>query len=292
VPVLTCPFQTIKAQNFEVKAAAYPAAILLPTELAIKPVAGETWHVEGLSLNFTLTSGVLYWATIKETYKALHEKYERLQKSAEFLEEGKVNLASATAESEAARKTSEKVYLAEPTERNFEALQAATVAVYVARQAQQALLHEIEVAIGEEFVLGNEIVQLGRQGIREAIRTPILKTIARMYARQNELVWNSGLDSEAFFTPGEFEYVPVAPPLESIVQNGTWHETFNLHVQFDDPIDFTERENLKLVLELIGPPKLKVVGTGGFEGPELGKIIELSAVQAVVNYSHSMEGEE
>lgn len=145
----------------------------------------------------------------------------------------------------------------------------------------------------------NERAQLGIEAAREGIKTPPLIIVARLYARGNELIWTNEL------TPLRFSH-QVYQGSEEFDANRLlttiyeWNETLNDHVQFDDPIDFTERENLKLTLEFTGPPKGDgfvsygpEVYPGLLEGfPILNRTgVILSEVQTVVNYSRTVAGE-
>lgn len=260
MPVLTCPFTAIPAKKALAAEVRYPETINLISELTIKPVAMETWSIEGISLQLSLSYESVFFVNVAS-------EHEALVKSREFLEKSLANLK----EAEGWRK---QIFEKNPTPETAAELEAAISAVEKERS-------EIE-------VIEKEITELGVGAARERVKESPLVTTARLYARGNELVWNAQITPLKFFTAGKF-----ASGLATAYATAEWREVVNLHTQFDDPLDITERENLKLKIELVSPPEVEEI-LGGFEGVEIPDLsffnkfpFELSPLQAVVNYSSS-----
>jgi hypothetical protein len=268
MPVLTCPFAAIGAQIMKAKNLAYPENVTLGTELTIHPTATETWSVEGLSIQFNLKYDARYYLNTTESLKALEE-------AKTFL--GKQLTAAKVVETE--RKA---IFEKEVTAAN-------NAALWEAKAAVEGV--EREIAIVEK-----EIKELGLAATSEGLKSPPLIITAQMYARGNELIWTQELSSLHFLTVQESNIKKGASGETVKYAGGTWYESFVNHIQFDDPIDITERENLRLTLKFSGPPVVfnlattKLVGEGG---PEIfseteEKELHLSQVQAVVNYSRQV----
>lgn len=270
MPVLTCPFAAIPAQEIPQALIAYPASFTIPTELTIKPVAGETWSTEGLSLQFVVKYLQQYYVNVSGSNEALVA-------SKKFLKESQKYLVAQQKYVELQIEQLEKHFSKEPNEVTDAEIQAAAA-------SREGIKHELEGVLHELETLNKEISELGRVVALENIKTPQLKIIARLYARGNELVWNEELEGVRFFVPKGFTRSGTG---EYSTAFGEIVETFNTHTQYNDPIDFTERENFKLTFEFAAPPL-----PTGHEGPEVGKNelaarVSLSEVQAVVNYSSS-----
>jgi hypothetical protein len=289
MPVLTCPFQTIKKQELENAAIQYPASVTLSTELLIKPVAGETWSVEGLTLQFTTKYEAAYFVNTSVPYAALINSREFLKGSKVFQEalivklgkeltfnEGAVTQAIA-ANTEGGETHAKAVVV----EQAHAAVEATHAAIETAHKEVEGINREIE-------GISREIKELGKTVGFEGSKDAPLIVIARMFARGNELIWENNLSPLRFQSEQEYANASVN---KYIAVSSIWNETFNFHVQFDDPIDFTERENLKLTLEFISPANPKEIG-GGLEGNVVFGNVTLSVVTAIVNYSHSMAGEQ
>lgn len=267
MPVLTCPFTAIPAQTIAQGLISYPEKSLVSTELAIKPTATETWSVEGLSLQFNIKYGAAYWVNV-------FSAQESLKKALAFLRASKVLLEQEKTELRAVEKKAEEFNTKEKTLTSEKELFEAKAAIYANVRSVEQVNREIEIT-------EKEIKELGHTAAAEGIKTPPLVIIARMYARGNELVWNQQITTLRFFAGGSF-----FPEPGSTLYQGVWYEAVNIHTQFDDPLDFTERENLKLTLEYSAPPLPKEVESGK-EGPEIDAI-QVSQVQAVVNYSRQV----
>lgn len=299
MPVLTCPFTAIPAQIVKAANLVYPENEELPTELTIKPTASETWGVEGLSIQFSLRYDARYYVNITASFEAL-EKALGFQKSKlKLSEEKKANLEAAQKAAEEATNTAKAIWVkaGSPVESesllNYKNAEAASKAAAAATQEngaeQNAIKSEIETT-------EKEIKELGVAVASEGLKIPPLIITARLYARGNELIWTSELTPLRFLTINERNVRKGASGETAKYESGTWYESLNDHVQFDDPIEITERENLKLTLTLSGPPVAfnattkKLVGEGG---PEIfseteAKELHLSQVQAVVNYSRTV----
>ena len=106
MPVLTCPFATIPALNLN-KANLYFPGESRASELTIKPTAGETWAVEGLSLNFTITTQFTFSVNTETPYNALKSQETAIVKQEEALAKKKTaaegQLTHAKEELEAAK---------------------------------------------------------------------------------------------------------------------------------------------------------------------------------------------
>lgn len=272
MPVLTCPFTTIPATVLTILKTTYPEKTLISTELSIVPVAGETWSVEGLSLLFIAKYYGIYYTNTKKENETLESSLTSLKKSLAFIELQQGWLKDVEENRHA-------IYTKTPNEENLAAWREAIAALEKGKS-------EVEVAKKEINETEKQKELLGRTSALEGLRTAPLKINARLYARGNELVWNSSLAPTQVLTP------------MSVVRSGTgaytiaegyWTESLNMHTQYDDPIEITERENLKLTFEFQGPHPFSesagVVEGAGFVNFE-GKEIELGAVSAVVNYSH------
>jgi hypothetical protein len=284
MPVLTCPFTAIPAQIVKAANLAYPENEELPAELTIKPVAGETWGVEGLSIQFNLKYDARYYANITTSFEAL-------EKGLAFLKQSKIYLESEKTEIRAAEKAAEENFVKEKTPTSSKEYSETKAAIYANVRSVEGVNHEIEVT-------EKEIKELGLTAANEGLKTPPLTIIARLYARGNELIWTQELTPLRFLTINERNVRKGASGETVKYESGTWYESLVNHVQFDDPITITERENLKLTLTLSGPPVAfnattkKLVGEGG---PEIfseteAKELHLSQVQAVVNYSRQVAG--
>jgi hypothetical protein len=260
MPVLTTPFAAIAEQAITAVTVQFPKSLELPTELTITPVAGETWKVEGISLAFSDTYVGSYSLNTKQAFESLEAVKTHLNEQATFAAERIKKL--------------ENVFTKVSTKEGLGA-----IATEEAAANTEAARAELKAINAEQSKVFQELAELGRtQTIEGAQRAP-LRITARLYARGNELVWTSILDPEQYFTPTAFtrhgNYSNYA---------GTWIETYALHEQFDDPIEITERENLKFALEFRAPPAV-TEKEGGLEGPNLG-LIGLTEVSAIVNYSH------
>lgn len=299
MPVLTCPFASIQAIGIEANQVRSPATATLSSELAIKPVAGETWDVEGLTLSFTTTYDATAFTNIVNGYKALTKTKEQIVKQEEALAKAKAALESQrthlTEELTAAKSIvteAENIYNAGPTKTLFKEYLEAVKGQRAAEASISAVEREIEGAVETQAgyvhdleTVERELKELGHQQARELMGAPLI-VIAKMYARSNELVWNSQLQSLRFAIYGGYGS---AEPTKRVSYFAEWKETFDLHVQFDDPISFTERENLRLSLTFAAPPVPKEV-EGGLEGLTLENELNISQIQAVVNYSRTTEG--
>jgi hypothetical protein len=281
MPVLTCPFTTIPAQTIFAASTRYPAKFLVATELSIKPTATETWGIEGISLVFTTKYEAIYAINVKSAREYIEKSITFLKASQKFLEEQVPFRNEQLKFSEQQAENLFKVYEKEVNERNAAAAEAAFAERESIKAEIKSLKHEIEAVKHEITSAEKELSEVGVSAAREGVKNPPLIIQAKVYARGNELVWNSELSPLRFSTP-----------LGIVRESGTtevglsWQESVNEHTQFNDPIDFTERENLRLVLEFSTPPELKII-EGGKEGPETGDIT-LSQVQAIVNYSRQV----
>jgi len=286
MPVLTCPFVSIPAQELPAVKIGYPAKVLLSTELSIKPVAGETWSVEGLSLRFTTNYLARYYVNIKASYKALQNAKLAITKQEAALLKVKEQILNQISNLESTEIRRDEIYKAEPTAAHLAEREEAQAAVRAAYREREALAETQEGYVRDKQTVERELNELGKPAAREGIRTAPLIIIARLYARGNELVWNSQLTPVRFLFPTGFTYSEGEGfEVISVVAKGEWNEILDDHIQFQDPIDFTERENLRLVLEFAAPKE------GSFseevEGPE-ALSVSLSQVQAIVNYSREM----
>lgn len=300
MPVLTCPFTAIPAQQIANNRVQYPQKVVLSTELAIKPTASETWGIEGISLGFTTNYPAVSFVNVAKAVKALNKSLIFANESQKFLkaklkrnEEKKPNLEGAQKAAEEATNTAKSIWVkaGSPLEsesllsyKNAEAASEAARATTQENIAEtESIQHEIEA--GKQNVEGieREKAELGRQQAREAAHDPPLIIIARVYARGNELVYEQNLPAIRF--QSEAEYRTEAETTVFLVS--VWNEIFTQHTQFDDPIEITERENLRLTLEFIAPPNPKEI-EGGLEGTTLNGNLALSQVEAVVNYSRTV----
>jgi hypothetical protein len=279
MPVLTCPFATLPARTIPVAQVSYPQKILLTTELAIKPTATETWGVEGISLQFTAKYIARFFRDITASHKGLVEARKYLEKRPPLIKEQIEKYEFIRAKQLA---KGEEI----PAEESSIAIQGLV-------SEREGVLHEIE-------TIEKEIVELlfSRSALEAGLATPPLIITARLYARGNELVWNNNLSSLRFSTFIQRAALEFKGRLTANA-GAEWNEAFDDHVQFDDPIEFTERENLKLVLELDGPPPVVVKSGVEFEllqggglqiGEETGEgaNVTLSGIQAIVNYSRQV----
>lgn len=272
MPVLTCPFNMISKKEIPKETINYPNQTKISTELTIKPTAGETWGVEGLSLQFTATYIELYYENVTQSLKSLNEQIKVLEEVAKFYsevavieqhkweKEGGTGLAPGNGTNVAAQRAAES----------------------------------------ERKNLEKEIQDLGLTQTREGLGIPPLVISARLYARQNELIWADNL-TPLRFRALEGHFFAKTKNGETVREEAAfWNESIDTHIQFDDPIDITERENLTLVLVFSGPPT--VISSETLEllhegGPEIGeegtprKNLNISDIQAVVNYGRTVAGE-
>jgi hypothetical protein len=295
MPVLTCPFTAIPAQEVPVEDVVYPAYKLFSTELTIKPVASEEWNVEGISLQFTLRYFTGYHVKVEAPYKSLVKSKEYLEKSLNFqkaskafLEQAKLFIEDEKTELRAVEKRAEEINTKEKTLEHEKEVFASKAAIYANaiaiennKHEIEGVNHEIEATHREIEGVEKELAELGKAQALEGIKTAPLKIVARLYARGNELIWNTDLSPQQFINyQGFFRY---GEPESSAFAE--WRENINDHEQFNDPLNFTERENLRLTIELVGPPKLSL---GEGLSLESETFIKLSQVQAVVNYSRQV----
>ena len=295
MPVLTCPFATIPALNLN-KANLYFPGESRASELTIKPTAGETWAVEGLSLSFTITTQFTFSVNTETAYNALKSQETAIVKQEEALAKKKTaaegQLTHAKEELEAAKGVvteAENIYKEDGfTKTLYKEYLEAVKGQRAAEASISAITAEIEGLVEDQqgyvrdlFQIQKELAELGKTAVREGIRLPILATQARLYVRGNELVWNATLGAlvslkvEAVHALGKYTYA-----------EATVTESFSLHEQYDDPIGITERENLRLVFQFTGPAAIIEN-----EGQEiLGNGMNTTPIQAIVNYSRHTEG--
>ena len=274
MPVLTCPFQKINQTQILAQEIQFPKKTILRTELTIKPVASETWHVEGLTFQFTTEYTAAYFVRVKK-------EEEVLVKSREILKGSLVNLKAAEKAAFEASEFAKQLWVNAGSKVPSEELvnwKNAETSYFAALQAVQGTENEIEQIEGS-------IKNLGKTTALEGVRSPPLIVVARVYARGNELVWEDQ-PTPLRFSSGVLSPSPAGGTREAV---NNWNETFNSHVQFDDPIDFTERENLTFTLEFTSP-RAFIESEEGLE--VIGPFLNVSEVQAVVNYSSSMAGEQ
>lgn len=281
MPVLTTPFAAIPSSLIAQKLIQYPATHTLSTELTIQPVAGETWATEGLSFSFTIKYLQQYYVNVQGSNEALVASKKSLKESQKYLEAALKHTEEELTALKGAFEQAKKEYEKEPTFPNGVAVDQAEAAVRGGEASVQNVKHEQEGVLHEIEIINKEIAELGRTVALEYLKTPALKITARLYARGNELVWNQQLSGMQFLIPKGFTRSG-----EYSTAFGEIIESFNTHIQYDDPIDITERENLKLSFEFVGPPAVT-----GHEGPEalqptLAGEGELSEITAIVNYSH------
>ena len=265
MPVLTCPFKAIAAKQIKQAKITYPEKTVLETELTITPVAGETWKAEGLSLSFGINYLQQYYINTQQAFESLEAIKTHLKEQLELLT-AQIKFLEAVFVKTSAKEGVGSI----PTEEAGAALEAARGAVKAINSEQSKVFQEL--------------AELGYTAAIEAIKAPALTIIARLYARGNELVWNDELSPTRIMLPKGFNRKETFSIAFSELK-----ESLNMHTQYDDPIEFGERENLKLTLEFIGPPL--PFGSIGEEGPEVGKNelageLELSEVSATINYSH------
>jgi hypothetical protein len=280
MPVLTCPFTAIPAKKVLAEEVRYPKTIKLVSELTIKPTATETWGIEGISLLFSLSYESVAFVNGANSLKAL-------EKSLKFLEKQRTAAKESLAGLEETEGFAGTIY------GKATALEKETTAGKQLSEAQQAVKEgkaTIEGIEKEIEGIERELKEIGISAARERVKESPLVTTARLYARGNELIWNSQITPLKFFTAGKFGTGA------SGYATAEWREVINLHTQFDDPLDITERENLTLEIELVSPPEVKEI-LGGFEGVEIPNLssfnkfpFELSQVTAVVNYSRQVAG--
>jgi hypothetical protein len=227
---------------------------------------------------------------IKKAYERQNQQYEaagkeitNLKEQRTILQEQQANLGNVVA----GRK---EHYEKEPTGVTVAELEEARASLQANKREIEAVSKEIEGLEKDRKTYEYELNEYGKQVLREMIKAPPLTIIAFLYARGNELVWQQELSPIRFFVAGAFS----EEATKTRKFGGTWEETLNVHVEFADPLGFTERENLRLVFQFRYPPKVTEL-EGGKEGLEAafpereGKAI--SAIQAGINYSRSVEGE-
>jgi hypothetical protein len=271
--VLTCPFATIAAVKLAEQEVQYPNAVELSTELTIKPTAGESWDVEGLSIQFATAYVVDYSINLNNAKKQLEEVLTSIMNQNEAAKRKAVHLEEQIAQLKkvGAKGAEKEVFEIAAQERAVEA-------------EIQGTVEDQEGYVRDKKATEKELAELGKQSLLEGAKSPPLEITARLYARRNELIWTSSLVPEhQFFTVKGFEWFPAT----TRTLKGEWHETLDTHTQFDDPISFGERENLRLVIEFAAPPVVAEV-EGGFTGLVIGGEIA-SSIQAIVNYSRHTE---
>ena len=256
MPVLTCPFAPIPAfaisDIIPSKSLVYPG-IGRTTQLTIKPTATETWNVEGVSISFLLKMGMYYVVNETAAYEALEKQL--------------ASLVALTAVLTSINTTALEIFEVSKSKEDFKALQEATAAV----KSNEAAEHAI----------AKEIAELGVKGAREGFNQPSPINIQlRLYARGNELIWDSGVSpirivQELKVTREEVLTIAKAQVVEVV----------NTHEQFDDPVEITERENLTLEVLVIGPPQVQPLG---YESGPLTGSGTIEPIQSTVNYSRSV----
>jgi hypothetical protein len=272
MPVLTCPFALLPASELTAGERGYPGKSFR-TELAIKPTAGEVWSVEGLTLSLTQNYTLEYFVTTKIENTALKKSLTFLKESLKYIEKSLTFLKEQYSVLEAiygeAGKTAKE--------------NAVNVAErYGISSSEEGAKHEIEATRNEIETVEKELKILGKVQANEGVEKNPITILANLYARGNELVWNTQLSPLRI----------VSMRGETIVEGSftraenTITEALDFHVQFDDPIDFTERENLTLELTFIGPPGGIIVEQGALI-PESSKL-KVSQVRTIVNYSRQV----
>jgi hypothetical protein len=287
MPVLTCPFVPVPAANVPRTGLFFPGTSV-STQLAIKPTAGESWDVEGLSIAFTVRYQAQYLIKIEAAYKSLKSTEAVIVKQEEALAITKAALESRRAAVESERNN---LILAQevvegkgetlPTYEKRAAVRASEAAIAGVNQELSALNEAKEGYVRDLFQIQRELAELGTERAQEGSKAPVLIVLARLYARSNELVWTSQLEPIRILSNQR-----VYSSEKYTVSEAEVTESFNLHEQFDDPIDFTERENLTLTLQLIGPAEITELEGANIPGP-----IVFPAIQPIVNYSRHTEGE-
>lgn len=206
----------------------------LSTRLAILPVATESWTVEGFSLNLTAT----YLEQVLMSVEG--------QRTAINAQIGHINEAIAQYQSAAEKAGGES---------------AEGKGFLGAERALEA----------ERSALERERNELGfAEGTARIAASPLVITAA-IYTHGSELVSLSTLDT---FRQPTSVLTKVFEPAFGTFVRGTFRETFAGHIQFQPSIDLDERQQLLLVLTVIGPGP-----TFGEEGIQLEK----TGVNGVVN---------
>jgi hypothetical protein len=274
MPVLTTPFTTLprytilngeKGEN-HAKLFQYPGKTF-STELTIKPSAGETWAVEGLSLSFSTKLEFEYTIGNQPLYTALVKQKEALEKQKTAIEDQKFSLANVKTYVEAkvvafeqAQVFAQNIYDKELTEVHAKELYEASAAANGARQEREVVNENLSGAARELAGVERELAkiegELNELGFTQigdgSTKSPFI-ILAKMYARGNELVWNNEIEPVTLRSFRGFEREEVNKYLSSGYV--TFVESVQEHVQFNDPIDITERENLKLEFQFLVPPE-------------------------------------
>lgn len=278
MPVLTCPFTTIPA-FFTAKAAGetvYPG-VGTTTQLAITPVAGEVWNVEGLSIIYRIKYLLGYNLVNKSAYEAILKVKAAIVKQETALAVKKTRLEEQLPKIQTATEKAGG--------ESIEGLTLESQKLAVEAEIRGAV-EDQEGYVRDKETAEKELAELGVQGTREGVRAPAVTLGLRVYVRGNELIYNTDLSpNRSIVSTGILRAAETTQAKAEIVEAG------QDHVQFDDPVALGEHENLTLDFVIVGPPPLSAG-----EGPTLiteaekAGAIEVSAIQASVNYSRKTEG--
>jgi hypothetical protein len=297
MPVLTAPFIPIAKTELPGKISAgeqkiypelYPPGYSISTELALTPRTTETWSVEGLSLSFSFAYDLSYFVYHKEVYELLAARRKLLEERLPFLATQLIAKEAQLTAAENAHRIAGEIQEKEGSLQHAKEAYEALAAVEAIKGEIASLKAEEKNAEAEIRAVAREIEELSRKEAQEGVRQPAISLILRLYVRGNELLFNRVLSSQRSFTVYREGYGE-----GNASQGASVGETVESHEQFDDPLDITERENLRLTLQIVGPPAPSGINHG--TGPEIvaeepGKGPMLSAVYANISYSRSVNG--